>query len=143
MVAAAEVGFTRGKDALLELLDMAKALETPAHRLLIATRPGYDEFNKRKERDMSEIMWGAMAIAIAHQADDTAALADAVDCPMLIIVGEQDKPFVLAADVMKGAMPDARLAVIADAGHSPQFENGDAWIEVMTTFLASVPAGAR
>jgi pimeloyl-ACP methyl ester carboxylesterase len=143
MEAAAEVGFTRGKDALLELLEMASPLETPAHRRLVANRAGYDEFNKRKEADMSEVMWGAMAIAMAHQPDDTAALAEALACPMLIIVGEQDKPMVIAAELMKDALPSAQLAVIPDAGHSPQFENGDAWIEVMTTFLASVPAGAR
>jgi pimeloyl-ACP methyl ester carboxylesterase len=143
MEAAAEVGFTRGKDALLELFDLARPLETAAHRRLIATRPGYDDFNKRKEADMSEIMWGAMAVAMAHQSDDRAALAAALRGPMLIIVGEQDTPFVTAAALMQEVIPTAQLAVIPDAGHSPQFENADAWIEALTAFLASVPAAAR
>jgi pimeloyl-ACP methyl ester carboxylesterase len=143
MEAAGEVALTRGKDALLELLAMARPLETPAHRRLVATRAEYEEFNKRKEADMSEIMWGAMAIALARQSDDHAALANALQCPMLIIVGEQDQPMMVAARLMKEAIPSAQLAVIPDAGHSPQTENGQAWIDVLTTFLASVPAVTR
>ncbi len=62
---------------------------------------------------------------------------------MLVIVGAQDAPFVIAADAMVDAIPGARLAVIPDAGHSPQFENPHAWIEALDEFLASLPATAR
>jgi len=36
--------------------------------------------------------------------------------------------------------PGAELAVIPDAGHSPQFENPDAWWSALSTFLARVAA---
>ena len=61
---AADVAFTGGKQALKELLDMAAVLETPAYKRTLLDRPGYQAFEDRKWNDLSEIMWGAMAIAL-------------------------------------------------------------------------------
>jgi 3-oxoadipate enol-lactonase len=143
MDAAAEVAFTRGKDALKELLDLAQVLETPAYQRTLLDRPGYQQFQDRKWADVSEIMWGAMAVAMAYQPDDLAALAAAVSVPMLLIVGAQDAPFLAASRAMADAIPGAQLTIIPDAGHSPQFENPDAWIDALTRFLAAVPSPTR
>jgi 3-oxoadipate enol-lactonase len=140
MEAAAEVAFTRGKAALKELLDLAEVLETPAYKLTLLERSGFQEFQDRKWADLSEIMWGAMAVALAHQPDDLAALAAAVHVPTLIIVGSQDAPFRGPSQAMADAIEGAQLVVVPDAGHSPQFENPGAWIDAMSRFLASVPA---
>jgi 3-oxoadipate enol-lactonase len=140
MDAAAEVALTRGKDALKELLDLVQVLETPAYKRTLLERPGYQQFEDRKWADLSAVMWGAMAVALAHQPDDLAALAAAVRFPMLVIVGSQDAPFVRPSREMADAIDGAQLAVIPDAGHSPQFENPGAWIQVLTRFLESVPA---
>ena len=142
MDAAAEVAFTQGKDALKGLLDMAQVLETPAYQRTLAQRPGYREFTERKWNDLSEIMWGAIAVALAHQSDDLSALAAAVHVPTLVLVGAQDAPFVGPSKAMADAIDGAELAIIPDAGHSPQFENPGAWIEALTRFLASVPTPA-
>jgi pimeloyl-ACP methyl ester carboxylesterase len=142
MEAAAEVAFTRGKTALKELLDIAPVLETPAYLRQLEERPGYKAFQDRKWNDLSEVMWGAMAVAMARQPDDLAALAAAVRVPTLVIVGEQDKPFRIPCDALAAAIDGAQLVVIPDAGHSPQFENPGAWIDALTGFLASVPAAA-
>ena len=56
--------------------------------------------------------------------------------PALVIVGEQDAPFVGPSKRMAETIPDATLVVIADAGHSPQFENPDDWWSALSTFLA-------
>jgi 3-oxoadipate enol-lactonase len=140
MELAAEVAFTHGKEALKELLDMVPVLETPAYKRTLLDLPGYQEFQDRKWRDTSEIMWGAMAVALAHQPDDLAALTEAVRFPMLVLVGSEDTPFVSASQAMADAIEGSQLVVIPDAGHSPQFENPHAWIEALTRFLASVPA---
>jgi pimeloyl-ACP methyl ester carboxylesterase len=139
----AEVALTQGKTALKELLDLAPVLETPAYKQTLVERPGYQEFQDRKWDDLSEVMWGVMTIEMANQPDDLAALAAAVRFPMLILVGAQDTPFVAASHAMNDAIDGAQLVVIPDAGHSPQFENPDAWIEAMTGFLASLPAPAK
>jgi 3-oxoadipate enol-lactonase len=143
MDAAAEVAFTRGKDALKELLDLVPVLETPAYQRTLEERPGYREFTEKKWDDLSEIMWGAMAVALAYQSDDLAALAATVDCPTLVIVGAQDKPFLEPSQQMADAIEGAQLVIIPDAGHSPQFENPPAWIDALQRFLASVPAPAK
>jgi len=137
---AADVAFTRGKAALKELLDMVPVLETPAYKRMLLDRPGYQAFQDRKWDDLSEVMWGAMAVALAHQPDDLAALAEAVRVPMLIVVGSEDAPFVSASHAMAAAIDGAQLVIVPDAGHSPQFENPQAWIDALSRFLASVPA---
>jgi pimeloyl-ACP methyl ester carboxylesterase len=140
---AADVALTQGKDALKELLDLADPLSSPAYERVLAERPGYQEFQDRKWADLSAVMWGAMARELAQQSDDLAAMAASLARPLLIVVGEQDKPFVKASRSMAEAIPGAKLVIISDAGHSPQFENPDAWIDAMTTFLSSLPAVAR
>ena len=52
-------------------------------------------------------------------------------CRCSILVGAQDKPFVIASHAMAEAIPGAQLVVIPDAGHSPQFENPAAWIAAL------------
>jgi pimeloyl-ACP methyl ester carboxylesterase len=52
-----------------------------------------------------------------------------------VIVGEQDTPFVGVSKDMVATIKDAELAVIPDAGHSPQFENPAAWRRALVDFL--------
>jgi pimeloyl-ACP methyl ester carboxylesterase len=143
MEAGAEVAFTRGKVGLKELFDFASPLDTPAYLALLETRPGYQEYVDKKFEDYSATMWGAMAVAMAHQSDDMAALGNALRAPLLILVGEQDEPFLIASRLMYDAIAGSQLVVIPDAGHSPQLENPRAWIEALTGFLTTVRANAR
>jgi pimeloyl-ACP methyl ester carboxylesterase len=143
MQIAIDVALTEGKPALKELLDWASALNTPAYERVAAERPGFAEFEARKWDDLSEIMWGTLAHELAHQSDDLPALAATLRSPLLILVGAQDEPFIVASDLMKEAIPDAQLVVIPEAGHSPQFENPAAWIAALTGFLSNLPATAR
>jgi pimeloyl-ACP methyl ester carboxylesterase len=138
---AAEVALRDGKDALKELLDAAKVLETPAYERLLRERPGYQAFVDRKWASLSHVMWAALVREIAHQPDDLQALAG-LTCPTLVIVGDQDEPFLGPSHAIAAAMPDARLVVIPDAGHSPQFENPTAWYAALDGFLASLPEPA-
>ncbi len=140
---AVDVALTQGKEALKSLLDMASALESAAHRQVVERRPGYAEFGERKWAALSEIMWGALARELAYQADDLPAMSAALRAPLLALAGEQDEPFVVAARAMAEAIPGTELVLIPDAGHSPQFENPDAWIEALASFLSALPATAR
>jgi pimeloyl-ACP methyl ester carboxylesterase len=88
-------------------------------------------------------MWGTLAHELAHQDDELPLFAASLRAPLLILVGAQDKPFLAASKLMADAIPEARMVVIPDAGHSPQTENPDAWIAAITGFLASLPAIAR
>jgi 3-oxoadipate enol-lactonase len=136
MEVAAEIARTQGKAALKELLDAAAPLNNAAYERVLLERPGYQQFQDRKWDALSEVMWAALVVAIARQADDLPELAR-ITCPVLVVVGELDEPFLAPSRAMAEAIPDAELVVIADAGHSPQFENPEAWVAVIREFLAS------
>lgn len=57
--------------------------------------------------------------------------------PTLLMVGESDARFVEIAREMVADIPDARLAVVAGAGHAVHLERPDAWLSEVTAFLAS------
>src|SRR5439155_4157805 len=142
MEAAAHVALDQGKAALKELLEMAPVLETPSYQRMLREWPDYQAFQERKFADLSAVMWGAMALALAHQGDDLPAMAT-LACPLLVLVGVEDEPFLIASKAMVSAIPAAQLVVIRDAGHSPQFENPTAWFEALSMFLSSLPAATR
>jgi pimeloyl-ACP methyl ester carboxylesterase len=135
--AVADLALTQGKEALRELLDLSKGLDTPAHERLLAEREGYTEFNDRKWDALSHVMWAAIVRDLARQPDELEALAG-VGCPTLVIVGQQDRPFLRPSRAMADTIPNARLVVVPDAGHSPQFENPDAWFAALEQFLAGL-----
>jgi pimeloyl-ACP methyl ester carboxylesterase len=130
----AQIALTDGMDELKRIMDAFSPLGTPAYERLLVERPGYREFNDRKWETLSATMWAALARAIRDQPDELARLA-AVRCPVLVVVGEQDEPFLAVSRQMAETIPDAELVVIADAGHSPQFENPPAWRAALVGFL--------
>jgi 3-oxoadipate enol-lactonase len=112
-------------------------LATPASVRVREERPGWEEFGKRKFLAASGDMWAAMAPKMVHQHERLDLLRE-LTMPVLVIVGEQDRPFIGPSERMAKTIPGARLAVIPDAGHSPQFENPDAWWAALTEFLDTV-----
>ncbi len=143
---AADIAIEQGKEVLKPLLDDAAALETPSYHRLLLERPGYQDFVDYKWAALSGVMWGAMARDMAHQPDQLELLGD-LRCPTLVLVGEQDESFLEASKVMAATIPGARLAVIPDAGHSPQFENPTRWFSELDGFLRDTggerPGGGR
>jgi 3-oxoadipate enol-lactonase len=129
-----------GIDALADILAGRESpLDTPAHRRLIAERPGYLQFQDYKFRSVSPHLYTALAREMITQPDGLDQLRSLpLDLPTLVIVGEQDTPFLEPSHEMAEAIPNARLAVIPHAGHSPQFENPHAWWDALSAFLEGV-----
>jgi pimeloyl-ACP methyl ester carboxylesterase len=121
--------------------ERGSVLATPAARRLDDTRPGWREFGARKFLASAPAMYCAMVPAFLGSDDRLDDLAS-LDVPALVIAGEQDAPFLGPSERMAKTIPGARLAVIPDAGHSPQFENPDAWWEALTGFLDDLPRNA-
>src|SRR5438045_1850952 len=103
-------GFTGAKDDFVDAVDRladagwhavarvlqdehAAPLDAPAAWRLRAERAGWEEFERRKFLASSAAMWAAMAPKMLNQADRLDRLAT-LSVPTLVIVGEQDKPFV-------------------------------------------------
>jgi 2-succinyl-6-hydroxy-2,4-cyclohexadiene-1-carboxylate synthase len=134
---AAEVALTDGMTALRALLDEVDVLGSEADQRVRATRPGYDAFNAHKWARVSPVAYATLAREIVAQPDELAAMVG-IECPTLVIVGEQDARFLDDARRIAATIPGADLVVVPDAGHSPQFENPEPWFAAVDGFLRRV-----
>jgi pimeloyl-ACP methyl ester carboxylesterase len=137
---AAQIALEDGKDVLKPLLDAAGTLDTPAYYRMLEQHTDYERYSQYKWDSLSAVMWAAMAREIARQPDQLDRLVE-VSCPTLVIVGDQDAPFLADSERMAVTIPGAELVVVPDAGHSPQFENPTVWFAALSTFLRSLAAG--
>jgi 3-oxoadipate enol-lactonase len=137
---AGKIAVESGMDAMADLMaEVESPLETPAHRRLVAEQPAYAAFEDRKLRTTSPWLYASLSYELAtcpDVLDQLVALTPAP--PTLVVVGEQDAPFVPAAMRMAHGVPGATLGVVPDAGHSPQFENPAGWWQVVSAFLARI-----
>ncbi len=113
----------------------ADVLGTPAAERLARERPELNERHNANLRLLSPDMYAAMATELTTRPDRLPALAGVTGVPTLVIVGEQDEPFVAQSEALAAAIAGAELAVIPDAGHCPQQEAPDAWWAALTAFL--------
>ena len=65
----------------------------------------------------------------------------AIRVPTLIIVGDQDQPFLAPCEYMAKKIPGARLEVVAGAGHSANLDQPEAFNRVLRDFLDSLQPG--
>lgn len=134
---AAEVVRTDGMERLLEIsaeLEAVRKPRTPSEVRVREERAGYVEFGDRKVRASAAAMYAAMIQRLAS-ADDRLDALGSLPVRTLVVVGEEDEGFVGPSERMAEAIPDAVLEVVADAAHSPQFENPDRWWKVVIRFL--------
>jgi pimeloyl-ACP methyl ester carboxylesterase len=132
-------------DALAGILaERQGPLETAAHRRLIDEGAGYAEFCDRKLRATSPALYAAMAPAFLSAADRLDNLRTLpASLPVLVIAGELDEPFLGPSKRMADGVGRAVLEIVPDAGHCPQFENAEAWWQVLSGFLATAAPTAQ
>jgi 2-succinyl-6-hydroxy-2,4-cyclohexadiene-1-carboxylate synthase len=126
---------SEGMAALRAAQDELDVLGSPAYERVLRERPGFKDYADSKWASLSPVMWSTLAVEVATQPDQLDALAAAVRVPTLVLVGDQDTEFLPGSRATADAIPGARLVVIPDAGHSPQFENPTAWYATMREFL--------
>jgi pimeloyl-ACP methyl ester carboxylesterase len=99
-------------------------------------------------RDMRESMQRHRSSqGLAHAARGMLAQRDsaiidslpAIRVPTLVIVGDRDTPFLAPCEYMAKKIPGARLEVIADAGHSSNLDQPEAFNRVLRSFLDALP----
>jgi len=64
-----------------------------------------------------------------------------VDAPTLVIAGALDAAGRQRAETVAAALPDARLAIVPGAGHTPHLERPTAFRRLVVAFLDAAPAG--
>jgi pimeloyl-ACP methyl ester carboxylesterase len=85
-------------------------------------------------------MYAAMVPRMLGQPDRLDRLRS-LDVPTLVVVGDQDRPFLGPSRRLAEAIGGSWLVELPDAGHSPQFEAPDAWWDAVAGFLGEVRAG--
>ena len=128
--------------ALSKLLEEVAPLRTPAYQRVIDEREGFGEFIAWKWSRVAPPMWAALAPQIVREPVELDRLRE-VTCPTLVIVGDLDAAFYDGSLAIADAVPGSRLAVIGDAGHHPQFEQPEAWLDAVTSFLDDVDRQER
>ncbi len=63
-----------------------------------------------------------------------------MDRPALVLVGEEDKPYLRAAEVLSTKLPRAQFETIAGAGHIVNIEATDAFNAKVIRFLDGLRA---
>jgi pimeloyl-ACP methyl ester carboxylesterase len=66
-----------------------------------------------------------------------------ITVPVLIIVGENDRPYLAGTDYMAAKIPNVRKVVIANAGHASNIDQPAAFNEALLGFLDEVGVPSR
>jgi pimeloyl-ACP methyl ester carboxylesterase len=124
-----------GTTALLELMKAGPA--TPEVQNGIDYLGEEEHWNRIGEKlaQMDQAAYICLADILDDLPDITPTLA-AIEVPTTVIVGAADAPFIESSRAMAATIPHARLEIITDASHCPQYENAEAWREVIGRHLA-------
>ncbi len=140
MQAGAKVGREQGMNALFEIMRAGAANDpnrAPAMRRC-EQEMGSERYWQRIRTKIEAMDPEAMHAWAATLADHRTAIdrLGEIICPTLVIVGEQDVPFLDPSKTMAAEIADATLSVIPGAAHSPQVENRAAWLSAVRDHLA-------
>ncbi len=114
---------------------------------------GLDALSGRSREMREAASFHGSAQGLAHAARGMLAQRDSrvidgipsITVPTLVIVGDQDQPFLAPCEYMAKKIPRARLEIIAGAGHSSNLDQPEAFNRVLLHFLETLPpeAGKR
>ena len=122
----------------------------PLWRLVRANRRRLPEPMRRAEQEMGAERYWQRLLAKLEAMDplaipqlmravlDQQPVTDRLDeirCPTLVLVGDQDQPFLDPSREMADGISDAKLVVIKNAHHSPQIEARDEWLDAIRAHL--------
>lgn len=124
------------------LLDELRPVPPPRYARLLKERAGFAEFVASKWSRLSPVMWSALGPQLAREPDGLDGLRT-LGCPTLVMVGDLDLGFYDASLAMAEVIPGARLVVITESGHHPQFEQPELWRDALEAFLADVAHRSR
>jgi pimeloyl-ACP methyl ester carboxylesterase len=130
---------TEGMAAMADLMDSGgpNPLETDAYKQLRVRRPDIIAQQRANVVGAVPEMFAACSKMLMTEPDRLDRLRT-VTVRTLVIVGEHDVAFVDESARMADAIADAELVTIAGSGHSPQWEQPDAWFEALATFLQRI-----
>jgi pimeloyl-ACP methyl ester carboxylesterase len=95
------------------------------------------EVEASQQRSAGGLALAARGILAQHDSRVIDSLPT-ISVPTLVLVGENDKPFLGAADMMAAKIPGATKAVLAGAGHAANIDQPEAFDQALLGFLAGL-----
>lgn len=95
----------------------------------------------RRIREKLENMDPNAFVALSGELRDQISIAeqlDSIQSPVTVLVGADDAPFRPPARQLAELLPNCQLQLIANAAHSPQYENADEWLTTIFKHLTWV-----
>jgi pimeloyl-ACP methyl ester carboxylesterase len=92
------------------------------------------EVRDARHRDATGLARAARGMLTQRNAAVIESLPD-IAVPSIVMVGENDTPFLAASDYMAAKIPGAKKAVIPAAGHAANIDNPPAFNAALTGFL--------
>jgi pimeloyl-ACP methyl ester carboxylesterase len=114
--------------------ERANARAEKLEREGLAALGGGAEVKQARHRDAKGLAHAARGM-LAHANSDVIHTLPDIDVPTLVVVGEDDTPFLGATDYMVAKIPGAEKAVVSKAGHSSNIDNPDEFNAAMGAFL--------
>jgi 3-oxoadipate enol-lactonase len=128
-------GFFAAEEAALEAGDLEAATEVNVEFWAGSASGAVRAAIREQQRNAFRLQAEAEADDELLTEDLPAALAT-LAVPALVVTGEHDKTdFRAIADRLAATLPDARRAVVANAGHLPSLEQPAAFDEIVLPFL--------
>jgi len=130
-------GFIESFDPSGELPDPT-SMRGPEDDLIEAATPGswrdhkldlYRSFDPSAFKALGSELFSSQALSVRDRLPEIA-------CPVTVLVGENDHPFVDQAPALAAELPEGRLAVIDGAYHSPQLTHPQVWRAALAEHLA-------
>lgn len=113
---------------------MAEGYAAELEQKGLAALGGSGELSASVHRDANGLVHAARRVLAQSDASVVDSLPS-IAVPVLVIVGEQDKPFLAGSSYMADKIPGAELVVIPGAGHAPNITHTAEFDAHVRTFL--------
>lgn len=127
----------RGMDALQRKVEASSRKSAGAPASLGQREQRYWSHHRRRYTEMDPQCYHAMGLAMVRQESLVPRLHE-IECPCLVVVGQDDVGFLRGADEMESHLRNVRRVTIPNTGHHPHEEDREAWLAAIEEQLESL-----
>ncbi len=133
-----EAWLTNVSDADLHAYLQMPATDAEAAAIAAAVPASWAADNALNKQSVDPVAARQLGLEIFTMEPQIAGRLDEITCPVTVIAGEHDHPFVDHAPALAAAVADGRLVIIPGAWHSPQLTHPELWLKTVREHLDRV-----
>ncbi len=100
----------------------------------------YWPHQRLRYRAMDPVGYEVLGRVMVVQEPVTGRLSE-IRCPTTVLIGAEDEEFLPGADALSSGIEQALRVTLPDAGHHPQMESPEAWLDAVRDHLRRVSPG--